>query len=340
MNEIPLASRLEGKQIGKWKVKEKRIKDNVDKSGAFSTCYAVEDSNDNTAFMKTFNYVYALNQLGASADRLKELLDCFVYERDLLIFCSDYKMSKVVTAIDYGEYRDDTDPMPVPYLVFELAHGDLHKIRTLNNPGLAWKLRSFHGALVGLSQLHGASISHQDIKPSNILIFGNHISKISDLGCATQLGNESNLEFFNRLYGPIELHYGYFSNNWETLRFGADFFMMGGVLTYLIADSNFLSLMLGKIDSDFQPYTFGGSYTEALPYVMKAYHETLDEIEGLLNPEVKKDLLEVICEMTHPIPEKRGNPQNMPIVRHRQFSLQKYISITDRISKIASMERK
>lgn len=333
MNEVPLASRLEGKQIEKWKVKKKRIKDNIDKSGAFSTCYTVEDIKGNVAFMKTFNYVYALRAVGASADRLKELLDCFLYERDLLNFCREHKMRRVVTAIDYGEYTEPSDSIPVPYLVFELAQGDLHKIRALNNPDLAWKLKAFHGALVGLAQLHKANIAHQDIKPSNILIFGNEISKISDLGSATQKGNESNLDIINLLYGPIELHYSYYSSDWNTRRFGADFFMMGGILTYLITDSVFLSLMLSKIDNDFHPTNFGGTYKEALPYVMKAYYETLDEIEHLLKPEIKEDLYLVISELTHPIPEKRGNPQHLSIRRHRQFSLEKYISIIDRISK-------
>lgn len=36
-SDIPLASRLVGKKVGKWLVKEKRLKEGEDDSGAFSS---------------------------------------------------------------------------------------------------------------------------------------------------------------------------------------------------------------------------------------------------------------------------------------------------------------
>ncbi len=236
MSDIPLASRLVGKTVGRWKVIEKRKKAEGDNSGFWSTCYTVQDNEGQLAFLKSFNYVYAFGKLAASADVLKLMTENFTYERDLLHFCAEHKMRRVVTAIDSGEYREPNEILPVPYLVFEIAQGSLKTHEALSNPNLAWKLKAFHGVLVGLSQLHKQKIVHQDIKPSNILIFGKSFSKISDLGSATQLNNESKYwtdpEHCGDLrYAPIELLYGYISPNWNTRRLGADLFMAGGIFT-------------------------------------------------------------------------------------------------------------
>ncbi len=339
MADISLASNLEGKQVGKWFVKEKRIKEGEDQSGAFSSGYTVVDEGGNLAFLKAFNYLYAFSAMGQSADTLYRMTGMFKYERDLLSFCSDYGMRRVVTALGSGEYREPGESMPVPYLVFELAQGSLSKVRALENPELAWKLKSFHGAVAGLSQLHYKMIAHQDIKPSNILIFGNEVSKISDLGCATQFGNESDWNAGDMRYMPVELLYGHISPDWEIRRFGADFFMMGGLLTFLLADSNFLALMMSKVPDAFRPFNFGGTYQQALPYVMKAHYDTLDEVKEILPSAIEDEIIQLISEMTHPIPEKRGNPQNLPIVRHKRFSLQKHISLADRLGKKVAWDR-
>lgn len=333
MEPLKKASDLLGEQIGNWLVIKKRNKIGADKSGAFASGYTVKNKNGDKAFLKAFNYYYALRATGSTINELKKLVDDFTYERDLLEFCAENKMRRIVTAIDYGEHDLQGVTLPIPYLIFELAQGNLHKYRAVNNPLLAWKLQTFHGTLVGLSQLHKAKIAHQDIKPSNILIFGDEIAKISDLGCATQFGNESVWNGGDPDYLPIELFYGYTSNDWETRRFGADFFMMGGLLTYLVSDSSFLALLISKLDDGFKPLKFLGTYVQVLPYIMHAYHETLSEIGDSIYPPIKNEIMPIISELTHPIPEKRGNPQNIQINRHRQFSLEKYISIIDRIAK-------
>ena len=338
MNDIPLASRLLGRQIGKWQVIEKRKRTEQDCSGYFSTCYTVRDDQGNVAFLKAYNYVYALGNRAGSADALKKMTENFTYERDLLSFCSDHGMSRVVIAIDSGEYKEKGELIPVPYLVFEIARGSLKTQEIVGNADLAWKLSAFHGALVGLSQLHNAKIVHQDIKPSNILIFAQSYSKVSDLGSATQFENPSNwitVEHVGDLrYAPVELLYGYFSPHWDTRRYGADLFMMGGILSFLLTHSNFLALMLNKMPESKYPNNFGGSFEEVKPYLLKAHSETLEEIQGEIPEIIRVDLLKILAELSHPIPEERGNPKKLHVT-HRQYSLQRYISITDRLAKYA-----
>lgn len=150
MNDAPLASRLLGKTVGRWIVIEKRKKVEGDNSGFWSTCYTVKDETGQVAFLKAYNYSYAFLQASASADVLRFMTENFTYERDLLQFCREQKMRRVVTAIDSGEYREVGAILPVPYLVFEIAQGSLKTHQAMTNPDLAWKLKAFHGAMVGL----------------------------------------------------------------------------------------------------------------------------------------------------------------------------------------------
>jgi eukaryotic-like serine/threonine-protein kinase len=250
-------------------------------------------------------------------------------------------MRRVVTAIDSGEYREATEILPVPYLVFEIADGSLKTHKGMANPDLAWKLKAFHGILVGVSQLHGQKIAHQDIKPSNVLIFGDSFSKISDLGSATQLNNESKnwtdaKHCGDMRYAPIELLYRYFSPDWDTRRFGADLFMLGGILTYMVTGVNFLALMHQRIPDNQKFDRFAGTFDQVKPFLLNAYSETLDEIRPMIPLNIREDLIQTIAQLCHPVPELRGNPQGIDGV-HTPYSLERYISVVDRLSKKAAL---
>jgi serine/threonine protein kinase len=343
----PLASRLLGKTVGNWQVLEKRAKTEEDHSGAFSSCYLVKNiTTGNIGFLKAFNYLYAFCATGGGrqpADILKELTLDYTYERDLLLFCKAQRMDRIVTAIDHGEYKADGESVTVPYLVFEAADGSLKNIKALKNPGLGWKLRSFHNCLVGLEQLHNRKIAHQDIKPSNILVFGETVSKLSDLGNATQFENESrrwhNPGFCGDIrFAPIELFYGHFSTNWETRRFGADFFMMGGIITYLVTDFNFLELMMANLPSPYHYTVSGITFEQALPHLIDAFNKALKQIEAAIPEKIRRDLIEVIAQLCYPIPEERGMLKNI-YTSLPQYSLHRYISIIDRLTKNIESEK-
>jgi serine/threonine protein kinase len=335
MNGKPLASRLEGKRVGQWNVIKRKPKDAADSSGHFSSCYFVENDKGEKAFLKAYNYLYAFGGKTGSADTLKFMTENFTYERDLLTLCGNSKMRRVVMAIDSGEYVEAGEVITVPYLIFEHADGG-NLTNFLPISDLSWKLHSFHGALLGVSQLHKAKVAHQDIKPSNILIFGKTVAKISDLGSATQFGHASNWEQIDiagdQRYAPVELLYKYFSPNWETRRFGADLFMLGGLLTYMVADINFLSLMYQKIEPYQRHNVFGGTFNEAMPFLMNAYHLSLVDLRKAIPEKIRDDLIQIIAELSHPDPDKRGNPQRLGNP-HSQFSLQRFVSVIDRLSK-------
>jgi eukaryotic-like serine/threonine-protein kinase len=347
MHSASLASNLEGKTIDKWLIMEKRIRTPEDASGCFSSCYKAKNiESGRPGFLKALNYQYAFSQVGkgmTSADFMKTMTSNYVYERDLLRFCEEQRMSRIVVAIDHGEYSEHGALFPVPYLVFEIADATLKNIQTVKDPDIVWKLSAFHGCLVGLSQLHSRKIVHQDLKPSNILIFGNTVSKLSDLGNATQDGNASPvwsqmMHCGDWNFAPVELIYEYYSPDWSTRRFGADLFMAGGIITYLLTNLNFLALILYNLPEEYAPKNYGGTFEQVKPHIMDAYFKALRTISPAIPESIRKDLMEVIVQLCHPIPEERGNPRGF----HRgmpQYSLQRYISIIDRLAKKTQIEK-
>lgn len=345
MIDTPLASRLEGKTIGTWEILKKRIKTPEDNSGVFSSCYEVQNTENNRlGFLKAINYQYAFNTLNhgrSSTDLLQDLTANYNYEKDLLEFCKEKRMSRIVTAIAHGEYKEDSEIFPVPYLIFETATDSLKNMVSKEKINLKWKLGVIHGLLVGLSQLHKEKIVHQDIKPSNILIFGHEISKLSDLGNATKFDSKSPLwdkdvHCGDFTYAPIELLYRYSSPNWETRRLGADLFMAGGIITYLFTDLNFLWLLGANLPDIYKPMNFGGSFEDVKPHLMKAYYKAIDDIKDRIPAAIKISLIEIIEQLTHPVPEMRGIPGGTKFSSSLpQYSLGRYISIMDRLAKLS-----
>jgi hypothetical protein len=113
--------------------------------------------NGQTGFLKAMNYEYAFRALKPGVPStvfLQELTQNYNYEKDLLEFCKEKGMSRIVTAIAHGEYIDSAEMHPVPYLVFETADGSLKNINSQQQQDLAWKLGVIHGFPCCLSQLH------------------------------------------------------------------------------------------------------------------------------------------------------------------------------------------
>jgi serine/threonine protein kinase len=48
-----------------------------------------------------------------------------------------------------------------------------------------------HHSAIGLHELHSIGVAHQDVKPSNVLVFPVEGSKLTDLGSSSQVGKPS-----------------------------------------------------------------------------------------------------------------------------------------------------
>ena len=183
-----------------WKVGQRVQKAQGATGGFFSVCYtATKDGEE--GFLKAFNFSQFLNLSTRHGhhrpivDVIGEMIEAYRYERDLSTLCKRRNVRKVVFVKDAGEEIVPGYSITlVPYLIFEVADGGDIRSRLSFASALesAWKLRSLHSVAVGLKQLHGIDVSHQDLKPSNVLLFDEE-SKIGDLGRSTCLALKSSL---------------------------------------------------------------------------------------------------------------------------------------------------
>ena len=336
-----LASNLVGHNLNGWAVVKKISKDPNGTGGAFSSAYLVKHDNGHEAFLKAINIGYAMNMFLPTGKRrseiLKDITESFEHEVALLEACGQQRFDRVVVAVDEGEYRHATDPYFIPYLVFELCkEGDIRRHPRMKAPGLAWPLRVFHEVCVGLKQLHSAGIIHQDLKPSNVLITAGTSAKIADLGRATISGSSAKFSEPNHWgdtdYMPIELHYLHFESDSTVRQKAADFYMLGGVLAFLVAKVNIFSLILSKLPSAYHPMNWTGGFTAALPALHTATYEAVADVVRDIPDSIKADIREMLLFLCNPEPTKRGHPKTVIQVSGDRYSLERVVAIADHLA--------
>jgi eukaryotic-like serine/threonine-protein kinase len=211
----------------------------------------------------------------------------------------------------------------------------------MKDPSIGWRLRIFHGVCVGLHQLHSLNIIHQDLKPSNILVFEKTKSKIADLGRATVSGIGAKFSEANHWgdpgYTPIEFHYNHFETDPITRQKAADFYMLGGILAFLVANINIFSLVLTKLPSAYHPMNWSGDYAAALPALHSATNEAIRDIEQTVPDILKVEIREMLQFLCNPEPTKRGHIKNVIQAFGNKYSLERLISVADRIANKARL---
>jgi Protein kinase domain len=182
---LTAAEQLRGRTLkGGWRVLDRIEMSPTATGGRFSVCYLAESETGQKAFLKALDFSEALDAPDP-ARALQAMTEAYNFERDLLAKCGDRNMDRVVRAIDDGSIRIDGAPAGgvVQYLILELADRDVRlHLAFAGQVDLAWKLRSLHHIATGLMQLHSAGIAHQDVKPSNVLVFEQKTSKVGGFG--------------------------------------------------------------------------------------------------------------------------------------------------------------
>ena len=240
------------------------------------------------------------------------MIVAYHYERDLSTMCKDRRVTKVAFVRDAGEQIVTGFPITVvPYLIFDIADGgdvrsQLSFASTLES---GWKLRSLHSVAVGLKQLHGIDVSHQDLKPSNVLLFGGE-SKIGDLGRSTCRTLDSPLkrEAFSGdySYAPPEILYGVHEPDWRKRSFACDTYLFGSLMVYYFSGLTMTALLRKNLDDDVSWEHYHGSYEEVEPYVLHSFSEALDEFEGSVQSGILRgDLRRMVTHLCHPVPSRR-----------------------------------
>lgn len=319
--QLGAAEFLEGVELESgWKVVSKAPQAVNSTGGCFSIPYIVERRNGNTvqkAFMKVLN-LRRLMMASDFAREMERMTSAFNFERDTLLLCKDRKLRRVASLIHDGQHRLPNNPFPICYIIFELATGDIRKqIESFKDFQLAWRLRTLHQISVGLRQLHGAGLAHQDLKPSNVLIFEHFGAKIGDLGCADSgispnTSPRGHLPFAgDPAYAPPELLYNEVSTNWQTRRIACDLYLYGNLVVFFFSNG---ASMTGLIHQHLNPsHTWAQwphDYRTVLPYIYDAFEKAIETVARDIPAEIRSPLVEIVRQQCDPDPKRRGDRSN------------------------------
>jgi eukaryotic-like serine/threonine-protein kinase len=335
------AHNLLGHTLGTgWKVIEKITKPIGSTGSFFSVCYKVE-KDDEICFLKAFDFakfqmISDMEDPGRSrVDIIGDMIKAYQYERDLSELCRNRHVTKVAFVKEAGEETVNGFTYSfVPYLIFDLADGDVRsQLSFTNKLDFAWKMGSLHDIAVGLKQLHYIDVSHQDLKPSNLLLF-NKKTKLGDLGRA--LCKELNDGPYrgraftgDNNYAPPEIMYGYFDADWYKRVYATDCYLLGSMVVFYIAGISMSALLMSNIPENFRVDKWRGGFEEVKPYILDAFTKSLCEFEkNIDNDFFRKELKQIVEHLCYPMPEKRGHPKNI-ITQGSNFNLERFVSKFD-----------
>lgn len=334
------ASKIRGVSLSGGWTADKELSGISDTGGNFSYGYQVSHTDGRKAFLKALDYSRALRSPDPPA-ALQALTAAYLFERNILQTCKSRRMDRVVQSVDSGyTIVDQTDLGRVDYLILEIADCDVRSFLSASSKiELAWVLRSLHHVATGIHQLHAADIAHQDVKPSNILVFDRTLSKIADLGSASQKGTScprDEKDFAgDPSYAPPELLYGYRDPDWTVRHFGCDAYLLGSMIVFMFTGLNATSLLLSKMPADHHPRNWNGTYREVLPYLKDAFGLALESFAASIpNEPFRTELRSLVSFLCEPDVSLRRHPQNR-VGHTARLSLERFLSKLDLLARKA-----
>ncbi|MFC6980097.1 protein kinase [Microbulbifer taiwanensis] len=326
-----------------WKVIE-QLNNTLGSGGNFCCRYIAESKNGQIGFLKAMDLTRVV---GRGLEAIHRLVGEYLFEKEILFYCKDKKMTKVVTPLDAGELKVPNFSPPldqVYYVIFECAEGDLRQ-QHLESSTKSWlaAFSALHQVAIGVHQLHKAGIAHQDIKPSNILCFEESLSKVSDLGRVTDKNAKSpfsGMEFTgDRSYAPIELHFGVQSPEFSD-RFYSDIYMVGSLAFHLVSGAQITPFILQESQS-MVPNIRTMSYVDALPFLTTSFAAVLGhfraECTKFFGGKISDQLVTIFFEMCHPDRDKRGSPKHT--LKLARLSMSRYVGLFSTVLRTAHMQR-
>jgi eukaryotic-like serine/threonine-protein kinase len=314
--------------------------------GQFSCGYKVI-KDGRIAFLKALDFSKAEAIARATGidtiTALQGLINAYQFERNLLRDCKQKRMDRVVVALEDGSVRVDTGMLgEVNYLIFEPAQGDVRKHLTLfRTLDVIWVLKCLHHVATGLYQLHSAKVAHQDLKPSNVLVFDADLSKVADLGCASVHGivcpRDNNPFAGDSTYAPPDLLYGSIDPDWLRRRQAADVYHLGSMVTFFFCGIGMTAMILANVPPDHLPTVWGGRYSEVLAEVRDAFGLALEQFsKNVPGDRLRKTLREAVSQLCDPEPSRRGHPSNRRGSAN-PFSLERYVNLFNLLAQRAAI---
>lgn len=336
-----------------WFVKQKPERDSNQSGSNFSVGYIVEKEGQ-TCFMKAFDFAgflaVAIPKDGEDeinvVDVMNEMTNAFIYERDLSKHCKNKHVTKVSFVKESGQESVSGYSLPfVPYLIFDLAEGDIRKTLDFSiDLDYAWLFNSLHDVGVGLMQLHKIEVAHQDLKPSNVLVFQTE-SKLGDLGrsiCKDLDGPYSKRIYTGDFtYAPPEIWYRFYERDWTKRVFATDCYMLGSLVVFYFSGISMSALLRKHMPNNFGWENWSGTtHTELFHYLENSFAHALNEFEkNISKEEFKKELRQLVQYLCNPFPEKRGHPKNINS-RGNNYSMERFVTMLDVLKKRAEFRVK
>lgn len=325
-----------------WKVTQLLDRPPSSTGGNFSVGYVVEKGG-NKAFLKAFDYRAAFEEEDP-APMLGLLTSAYNFERELLERCANQGMSRIVRTLGSGAIRTkDNDPLyVVQYVIFELAEGDVRTFLSISDKAnLAWKFRTLREAATGLAQLHGREVAHQDLKPSNVLVFNEDKTKVADLGCASVKNHASPRDSLvipgAGTYAAPELLYRYLSPDWEERRISADLYLLGSLVTFFFTGMGTTKLLIKNLEDAHRPEMWRGTFHDVLPFLIDGFEDVLRAVKESTPDPFKDKVVELVRNLCFPDPTERGHPRSRLQVGAK-FSLERFISDFNSLSARAEVQ--
>ena len=329
--------------INGWKVVEKVARSVVTTGGCFSEGYIVESSNGHRAYLKALDYFEALGHPDP-ASVLQGMTAAYNFERELLRKCNTDRLDRVITALDDGSISvDPLNPAGVvQYIIFELADGDIRNhIHTFKDFDLAWCLRSLHHITVGMSQLHKSGIAHQDLKPSNALVFRDVGTKLGDLGRACYRGHNGPFDNFeipgDCSYAAPELLYRKSVLGWDQ-RLCSDLYLLGSMVVFFFTGLSMTSLLMNQLNKSQHWENWSGTFDELLPYLRDAFAKAMESVIACIPHEIQPEISAIVRYLCEPDPTLRGHPQNRRNPLGSHYSLERFVSAFDLLARKAEFK--
>ena len=331
MQRSPSQELLNVNLPGGWSVIED-VSNKTLTGGCFSAGYIAKHEDGRHAFLKAMDYSQVFHgPLETLAIRLEAVTATINHERTLLSRCKNHRLTKVIRALDSGQYKPiggnalDT----VEYLIFELAQSDVrYHLDSIDAVAISWKFKVLHQIAVGLRQLHQIGIAHQDIKPSNILIMERENVKIADLGravCNDLAAPHADLPIpGDPTYASPESSYSLVPRDWNARRIGCDCYLLGSMVAYFFSGQCMTELLFSRLDDRFHPRNWDGSYKDVLPYLQEAFGHIIRDMSSEIPIEIRESVIEILVQLANPDYEERGHPANRRSLGN-QYSLERYI---------------
>jgi eukaryotic-like serine/threonine-protein kinase len=352
------ASNLIGVSIGDgWTITEQLPRPGTlgaeDLTGSWFSFGYIASKGKDTAFVKVIDVQGAIEKRGELSlmELLKLVTSSHIFECSILDVCKNAKLDRVVRILGKGEIPAPAHAsmsIPIPYIMFEKADGDVRKIISRTNKiDDAWKFRVLHDVAVGLTQLHGQQIAHQDLKPSNVLLFDQEGkgAKIGDLGRASRRGmdvtHDGAIIAGALNYAPPEQAYGVTPERWEDRREGCDLYHLGTLAIIMFSGVTPTNHYRQHLSEDIRPYQWNGrgtcDYESALPMLAASFTAFVDGLRSNLPAWAEAELCQIIINACNPDYKKRGDSESRRKVGS-PIGLDTFVSRFDRLAKRAMVE--